>query len=328
MQDEDVTLLKLFPALTDLNLSHTALDRIPESVVGLPKELRVLDHRGCPVAEFSPSVFRGVSKLRLVFTENCKLCRPELLPPDFNVRDCHSVVDVISSCNALLSSGVYRVILSVLCVLIVIGNVSTLLYRLVVDRRASNLAFGQFVTQMGVSDLLMGVYLAVIGMADRMYIGTYLWKEVTWKRSVACRAAGFLSMLSSELSVFIICLITLNRFFVLRFPFSTVHFRKRSACVACALAWMLGIMLAAVPLLPATSHWHFYSQTGICIPLPITKRDFAGRTYSVSILVILNFVLFLVIAVGQMFTCQYEPTAWRPAIPPSTPGMSPSLVVS
>ena len=301
LQDEDVTLLKWFPALTHLNLSHTSLDRIVDSDVGLPTSLLVLDLRGCPVTEFSPFVFRRLPDLQLVFTDNYKLCCPELLPEGFNVRQCHSTAQLISSCTALLDSDVYRVVLSVLCVLTVVGNVCTLLYRLTVRRRASSLSFGQFVTQLGVSDLLMGVYLAMIGVADRMYSGSYLWKEVTWKKSAACQAAGFLSLLSSEVSAFIVCLITLDRFLVLRFPFSTLHFRKRSARVACTVVWMLGITLAGVPLLPLTSHWNFYSQTGICIPLIIPSTDFAGRTYSFSILVVLNFVLFLLIAAGQMF---------------------------
>nr|KAG5698617.1 hypothetical protein BaRGS_027128 [Batillaria attramentaria] len=147
----------------------------------------------------------------------------------------------------------------------------------------------------------MGVYLAVIGVADRLYQGNYLWKDREWKHSTACKAAGFLSLLSSEVSAFIVCLITLDRFLVLRFPFSHFHFHRRSAHVACVIVWAVGLVLAAIPVLPMTSHWEFYSQTGICIPLPITRNDFAGHTYSFSVVIILNSVLFLMIAVGQMF---------------------------
>nr|KAG5698842.1 hypothetical protein BaRGS_019694 [Batillaria attramentaria] len=147
----------------------------------------------------------------------------------------------------------------------------------------------------------MGVYLAVIGVADRVYQGNYLWKDRKWKHSTACKAAGFLSLLSSEVSAFIICLITLDRFLVLRFPFSHFQFDRRSVCVACVIAWAVLFVVAAVPLLPVTSHWEFYSQTGICISLPITSNDFAGHTDSFSVVIILNFVLFVMIAAGQVF---------------------------
>jgi hypothetical protein len=121
-----------------------------------------------------------------------------------------------------------------------------------------------------------------------------------WKTSAACQVAGFLSLLSSEVSAFIICLITLDRFLVLRFPFSQLRFQPRSAHAACLLLWCVGLSLAAVPLLPVTSHWHYYSQTGICIPLPITRKAFGGQRYSFGVMIVLNFVLFLLIAAGQV----------------------------
>ena len=63
--------------------------------------------------------------------------------------------------------------------------------------------------------------------------------------------------------------------------------------------WFLGILLAAVSLQPVTSHWNFYGQTGICVPLPITRRDFPGQKYSFCVIIVFNFILFLKIGSGQ-----------------------------
>ena len=87
------------------------------------------------------------------------------------------------------------------------------------------------------------------------------------------KVAGFLSLVSSEVSALMICLITLDRFIVLRFPFTQIRFRQKSALLACGLVWSIGIAIAMVPLLPMFSHWQFYSQTGICLPLPITRQQ-------------------------------------------------------
>ena len=146
----------------------------------------------------------------------------------------------------------------------------------------------------------MGVYLSEIGVADRLYLGTYLWEDGAWRHSSACKVAGFFSLLSSEASVFINCLITLDRFLVPRFPFSSLRFQGRSAHVTCAVTWSLSALLAAVPLLPWAPYSQFYSSTGICIPLPITRRRFAGSEYAFSIMIVLNFMLFLLIALGQL----------------------------
>ena len=109
--------------------------------------------------------------------------------------------------------------------------------------------------------------------------------------------------MSSEVSAFTICLITLDRFLVLRFPFSrSVHFSRGSALLASGVAWVLGVCLAAYPLLSHNHHWRFFSQSNICIPLPFVPRDsFTGFMFSFSVMIILNFVLFFLIAVGQMF---------------------------
>nr|KAG5685222.1 hypothetical protein BaRGS_030460 [Batillaria attramentaria] len=90
------------------------------------------------------------------------------------------------------------------------------------------------------SDLLMGVYLAMIGVADRLYQGTYLWEDVQWRNSVACKVAGFLSLLSNEASAFIICLITADRFVVTRFPFSSGY----ASGVMIVLNFLLFLLIA------------------------------------------------------------------------------------
>nr|KAG5686440.1 hypothetical protein BaRGS_009090 [Batillaria attramentaria]KAG5687205.1 hypothetical protein BaRGS_006826 [Batillaria attramentaria] len=46
--------------------------------------------------------------------------------------------------------------------------------------------------------------------------------------------------------------------------------------------------------------WQFYSQTGICIPLPVTRNNFSGRPYAFGVMVVLNFILFSLIGIGQM----------------------------
>ena len=63
----------------------------------------------------------------------------------------------------------------------------------------------------------------------------------------------------------------------------------------------MGLVLVTVPLLPVTAHWNFYGQSGICIPLPVTRKTFPGHAYSFGVMIVFNFLLFLLIAVGQGF---------------------------
>ena len=288
-----------FPNIQRLNLSYSRVEVVLGQGFQAFKMLSVLDTRGCPVSLFPKDVFKGLDQLRAVFADNYKLCCPATLPRGFNLNECKAPFNEISSCDALLRSDVHRAVLSVFTILALLGNLSCFVVRVFVQRNSSGSGFGVFVIHLSISDFLMGIYLAIIGVADSLYRGSYLWEDNSWRSSVACTVAGFLSLLSSEVSAFFVCLITLDRFLVLRFPLHRLHFQKRSAEIASLCLWIVGFVLASVPLLPATSHWQFYSQTGICIPLPVTRNDFEGRGYAFGIIIVLNFVLFLLIAAGQ-----------------------------
>ena len=293
------TMLTAFPRLRSLNLSHSGVDHVLKGGLHAVKKLRVLDLRGCPLTQFPGDVFQGMEQLQAVYTDNYKVCCPATLPAGFNLNNCLAPFDEVSSCDALLRSDAYRVVLSAFSALALVGNVGGALVRAFVFTSSSKSGFAVMVTHLSVSDFLMGVYLAIVGVADRVYLGSYLWQDTAWRRSAACKAAGFLSLLSSEVSAFLVYLITLDRFLALRFPFSRLRFSRKSSSVACCLTWVGGGLLAAVPLLPSNHHWQFYSQTGICIPLPVTRNDFAGYSYAFGVMIVFNFVLFLLIASGQ-----------------------------
>lgn len=297
----DLENYRAFPDLQKLNFSGSGIDHIMGNGFQSLQRLQVLDLSGCQVSTFPRDLFAGLDQLHTVSADNYKLCCSVMLPAGFNSLGCRAPSDEISSCDALLHSDTYRSFLAVFAALALVGNAGSFMYRIFWNKVNRNKGFGAFVTHLCASDFLMGVYLAIIGIADRKLQGTYLWNDLLWRKSAICKTAGFLSLLSSEVSTFIIFLITLDRFMVLRFPFSGLRFRKLSAHLACAAAWVLGLILSTVPLLPQTSHWEFYSQTSICIPLPITRKDFSGRKYSFGVMIILNFILCLVIAAGQLF---------------------------
>nr|KAG5691103.1 hypothetical protein BaRGS_030911 [Batillaria attramentaria] len=198
-------------------------------------------------------------------------------------------------CAELDVSGVFLWTFSVLAV---IGNSGVLVYRLCLEREGTSLPDRLLVINLCLSDLVMGVYMAIIGTADDYYRGDYVSRETEWKESGICKMAGFLAFVSSEVSAFSICLITLDRFLVVRFPFS-VHLRltKFTALLTCGATWVLGVILGALPFLHTS--WQFYGVNSICLPLPVTRRRFGGRQFAFGVFIVLNFVLFVLIGVGQ-----------------------------
>nr|KAG5714869.1 hypothetical protein BaRGS_000357 [Batillaria attramentaria] len=182
---------------------------------------------------------------------------------------------------------------------LVIGNIGVLVYRVVFENLESSSGFRVLVTNLCVSDFLMGIYMMIIGSADALYSGRYIWKQEAWTTSGHCKVAGFLALLSSEVSALIISLITLDRMLVLCFPMRrNLHLTPRSSMIVCGAVWVLGLMLASAPLVPA--EWTFYGQTGICLPLPITRKPSPGQRYAFGVFVIFNFFVFLLIGTGQV----------------------------
>ena len=295
----DVSTLDVFPNLKNVNLSSCGIGRLTASGHGSLSKLEAIDLRGNAVLEFPPTLFLELHSLQQVHGDTYKLCCSQVLPAGFNPRNCHAPVSEISSCNNLLRSNVYRLFLAVFASVALIGNSCSLLIRMFFSKVRPGSGYSAFVTHLCLSDGLMGIYLVIIGIADKLYENSYLWQDLIWKNSAMCKTSGFLALLSTEMSAFIILLITLDRFLVIRFPFSQLRFQHGSAHAVCCVHWAVVSVLVAIPFFPDYSHWGFYSHTDICIPLPITRSSFAGHSYAFGVMIVLNMVLFLAIAAGQ-----------------------------
>ncbi|KAK7095196.1 hypothetical protein V1264_006640 [Littorina saxatilis] len=295
----DSIVLTNFTAIRELNISDGKLLQIADNGFRFAPSLWQLDIRGNNIREYPPDAFKSLRELRVLYATNFRFCCRDALPKHYTDIVCISspVGDEISSCEDLLHSGMYRAYLWLICVMSIVGNVGCFMFRFVTEHKMTKTALDIFVTNLCLADLLMGVYLTMVGTADSLYRGQYLSYERSWTASAVCKTAGFLSLLSSEVSAFIICLITLDRFIVLKFPFSKKKFRTKSALVASFLVWTVGFMMAAIPLLPMTSHWEFYGQSAICMPMPITSETFQGHGFSSGFIVV-NFVLFIFIVTG------------------------------
>ncbi|KAL8597049.1 hypothetical protein ACOMHN_055642 [Nucella lapillus] len=290
-----------FPCLEKLNLTFTCIHTIDADGFQFTPQLNELYMDGSPVKTFPKDIFKELDYLHHISAQNYKLCCKAILPYNFNPSSCLAPRDEVSSCEDLLQSWTYRGFLWLMTCLAVSGNVFCFCARLFSKSTASSSGYSVFVINLTMADFLMGVYMAVIGVADELFRGRYLHYDDTWKNSVSCTVAGVFSLLSSEASALTISMITLDRFIVLCFPFSTLRFERKEAVIVCSLIWVTGWCLATLPLLPVMSHWKFYSQTGICIPLPVTRQEFKGKMYSFGVLIVFNFVLFVFISVGQAF---------------------------
>ncbi|XP_060555193.1 uncharacterized protein LOC132716059 [Ruditapes philippinarum] len=129
----------------------------------------------------------------------------------------------------------------------------------------------------------------------------YIEVDEYWRNSAWCHFAGVIATISSEASVLFMCLITIDRVLVIKFPFGQYRFSTLTSTASAAVAWFLAVLIALVPVLH-TDHFHnkFYSKSGVCLALPLTRDRPPGWLYSVIIFIGFNMITFTLISAGQL----------------------------
>ena len=282
--------------LISLDLSDTYIKRLEDNAFAtLTAENIFLNNT--KISIFSTALFKGVENVNLLVTDSVKFCciKPYFLEDD----QCYPRENEISSCDDLLRNEVIRPFAWVIGLTSLISNVLAFIYRMY-DKERLKLGYGIFVSNLAISDFLMGVYLIIIASADVYYRGNYMMNDDVWRTGWLCNVAGVISTLSSEASVFFICLITIDRLLVVKYPFGEVRMRPGPSWVISVIAWSICLFLSLVPgIFKTYFKGEFYSRSSVCLALPLTSDKPAGWLYSVFIFICINFVLFLLIAGGQ-----------------------------
>ena len=204
---------------------------------------------------------------------------------------------MFSSCHYLLGSTAKRILVFLSSLVSLLGSLGSLFTRYCFcssRRNPGKDATGLIVSHVNVCHCVMGVYLAVLAVADQLQGGDYVWTERVWRSSSWCSVSGFLFLLSSEVSVFVVTIATVERCWVLFSPHGNVKTRPVSALL-CLFSWITGFVLTSMP-----AAWTVLSSSGACIPslVPLPGQQHVHH-YSVGVLVVLNGVLMLLASVGQ-----------------------------
>ena len=282
--------------LVYLDMTSSYIEHIENNAFATLKSGNILLNSS-KISSYSPGLFQGLESVNLLVTDSVKFCciRPYFLPAD----RCFPRENAISSCNDLLRHEVIRPFAWVIGLTSLICNALAFAYRMY-DKERLKLGYGIFVSNLAISDFLMGVYIITIASADVYYRGNYMMNDDVWRTGWLCNVAGVISTLSSEASVFFICLITIDRLLVVKYPFGEYRLKPGPSWVISVLVWAICLFLSLLPLFYSTFFkGKFYSRSSVCLALPLTSDKPAGWLYSVFIFICINFILFLLIAGGQ-----------------------------
>ena len=208
---------------------------------------------------------------------------------------CHAPKDQFSSCDDLLQDGTLRAFMWILGLSALVGNGFVIGLRVFREKDIKgSQTQSRLITHLAVSDLLMGVYMLIIASADSFYRGVYAINADSWRGGAACQLAGFMSAFSSEVSVLIIMLISVDRLICVVFSHHRViKLTNRNAMISLAVIWGLAFLIS---LIPALVFKGFYGRSSVCLGLPLTADRPPGWPFSFMMFVVLNCLCFLITA--------------------------------
>jgi hypothetical protein len=119
----DTITFHFFSSLQELNMSHSLVQSISGEGFAQFPHLQELDLRGNPFNEFqfSDKIFRGLTKLSVIYTPNYRMCCADTLTSLEIKPSCFTDETTLSSCGDLLRSQAHQVTLT-LSLIAVIGN--------------------------------------------------------------------------------------------------------------------------------------------------------------------------------------------------------------
>eukprot|EP00064_Thunnus_orientalis_P020947 superscaffoldBa00006067_g21099 len=289
-----------------LDISHTALSSLPDSILGGLEWL--IAESAFHLKELPPLHFTKLHLAKLTYPSHCcafqnirrnrsrghPLCfHPEAREQRHFYRDhcsnstsitCSPTPDDFNPCEDIMSPVPLRVLIWVISVLALMGNTAVLLVLL---GSKSKLTVPRFLMcHLAFADLCMGIYLVVIATVDTLTRGQYYNHAIDWQTGLGCSAAGFFTVFASELSVFTLTAITLERWHTIKHALRLDRkLRLRHACIVMTAGWIFSTLAALLPTVGVSS----YRKVSICLPMDVESLE--SQVYVVSLL-LLNILAF------------------------------------
>ncbi|XP_058523747.1 lutropin-choriogonadotropic hormone receptor isoform X4 [Ochotona princeps] len=200
---------------------------------------------------------------------------------------CAPEPDAFNPCEDIMGYDFLRVLIWLINILAIMGNATVLVvlltsrYKLTVPRfLMCNLSF---------ADFCMGLYLLLIASVDSQTKGQYYNHAIDWQTGSGCSAAGFFTVFASELSVYTLTVITLERWHTITYAVQLDQkLRLRHAIPIMLAGWLFSILIAMLPLVGISN----YMKVSICLPMDVETP--LSQVY-ILIILILNVVAFIII---------------------------------
>ncbi|XP_072038214.1 LOW QUALITY PROTEIN: uncharacterized protein [Amphiura filiformis] len=250
--------------LSVLNLANNNLNDLDSKVFHVCV-LDTLNITGNPLQWIDTASFEGLKSNTQVFVDDYAPCC------FLKKAKCYftSPRSPFLTCKRLLPYFGLRGGVWVLSILAIVGNVVGTIARYK-RRQHINKVQLLLISNLSISDFLMGVYLMILLSVDLYYRDYFPSHSESWRSNTLCKIAGSLSVLSSEASVFFITLISVVRFLRVKYPFNN-SFNVKSTRIAVCVIWMVSLSICILSFVLPGIDANIYDVSEICVGLPFSR---------------------------------------------------------
>eukprot|EP00111_Clytia_hemisphaerica_P011303 TCONS_00033095-protein len=206
--------------------------------------------------------------------------------------ECTPEPDALQPCDDIMGNVFLTSISWIFSIVALLGNAMVFCVLILSRRGVSVTKF--LLINLSFADLCLALYLFILVSASTHTHGNYYNYVKEWQFSGGCSIAGSLAIFSSQLSMLVLVVITIERYFAI---VHAMHFHRRvtmhHATIGMVAAWFISLFMAILPLAGVNS----YTEVAICLPFRTeTNTDMAY----IGIVLILNLTFFIFVLVSYL----------------------------
>eukprot|EP00794_Sanderia_malayensis_P017517 gene17517-19267_t len=218
------------------------------------------------------------------------------VPPARRVK-CTPSPDAFNPCDDVIGTTFLRVFSWASSLLAIFGNIFLLL--VLYSNESQLTVYKLLMYHLAVANAIMGLYLGILCSVDAFTFHRYYNYVRLWQYSGGCKVAGFLAVFSTELSVCILAIVTVERYLLI---VHALHIRRQMnlvhAKIALTIAWAYSF---GVAILPVTNVVSSYEKVAICLPFESSSKLSEGYIAWLLLYYVLSFV-YIVLSYFKMYT--------------------------
>lgn len=266
-----------------LSLSNNPLLNFPKHLIkGLTKAFSVLAIRNLSLVNIDRNAFDDLS-VKVIKATDYQICCIS-----HTKSECTDDKPWYISCSDLLPTKTMKVFFIFVSILLFVANGISILIHILT--RKSNKAFSASVVAINTCDIICGIYLSILWVADLIHKGSFLVKRENWRSSGICFTAYGFVLWFTLLTQLLLFFLSLSRLMVVIYPVDTRFKRTKFTIKTLFLMYISSFLMSAgITLIMKFS----YAQ----LPLSLCS-PFIDPTNSI----IMTDIVTWIVVMGQIIT--------------------------